>query len=46
MILKIKQKYFSLRGRYEILDENDGIAYIIQGKFSCQKDLSQRRIRK
>ena len=37
MILKIKKKYFSLRGRYEILDENDGIAYIIQGKFSMPK---------
>ena len=37
MILKIKQKVMSLRGRYEILDEFDQIAYKIQGKFSLPK---------
>ncbi|MDE5991039.1 MAG: LURP-one-related family protein [Clostridia bacterium] len=37
MLLKIKQKIMSLRGRYEILDENDQPAYRIRGKYTIPK---------
>lgn len=37
MILKFKQKFISLAGKYEIFDETDQVAYTIKGKISIPK---------